>query len=116
MDASHDYHQLDDLLATRIRLAIMTVLATVESVDFNTLKAKTNSTDGNLSVQIKKLAVAGYLTSDRQIIGSKTQTTLRITPRGQDAINQYLHTLESLLRPTGTIQEDAKSSIQENES
>ena len=56
-----DYQQLDDIIHSRIRLAIIAVLVTVDEAEFTFLKDKVNTTDGNLSTHLKKLEESGYV-------------------------------------------------------
>lgn len=53
--------ELDPLLHSQLRLAVMSILLNVEEADFNYIKEKTESTAGNLSVQLDKLVTAGYI-------------------------------------------------------
>lgn len=53
--------ELDPLLHSQLRLAIMSLLLSVDEADFVYLKEKTESSAGNLSVQLDKLASAGYI-------------------------------------------------------
>ena len=70
--------ELDPLLHSQLRLAIMSILLTVEEADFVYLKEKTESTAGNLSVQLDKLATAGYFTKETDNSGTKQRTTCKI--------------------------------------
>ena len=58
--------ELDPLLHSQLRLAVMSILLNVEEADFNYIKEKTESTAGNLSVQLDKLVTAGYISKDRK--------------------------------------------------
>ncbi len=88
---------LDPLLHSQLRLAIMSILMNVEQADFVYLKEKTESTAGNLSVQLDKLAIAGYITVDKSFAGKKPRTTCRITPQGLQALSIYIDTLKEYL-------------------
>lgn len=55
------FKELNPLIHSQLRLAIMTLLLSVEEADFTYLKEKTNATSGNLSVQLDKLNNAGYI-------------------------------------------------------
>ncbi|PID27344.1 MAG: transcriptional regulator [Candidatus Cloacimonadota bacterium] len=93
-----DYKQLDDLLCSRIRLAIISVLVSVEKVDFKQLKIQTKATDGNLSANLKKLEEAGYITIKKSFVGRKPHTTYFISNRGKEAFKLYVKKLESMLK------------------
>ena len=67
--------ELDPLLHSQLRLAVMSILLNVEEADFNYIKEKTESTSGNLSVQLDKLVTAGYISKTTD--GSRTMDTLR---------------------------------------
>ena len=74
--------ELDPLLHSQLRLGVMSLLMSVESAEFTYLKEKTNSTAGNLSVQIDKLSTAGYIAVEKSFRGKKPLTTCRITKKG----------------------------------
>lgn len=89
--------ELDPLLHSQLRLAIMSILMNVDEADFVYLKEKTESTSGNLSVQIDKLGTAGYLDTCREFNGKKTRTVCTITPRGRKAFEDYIEALRTYL-------------------
>ena len=70
----------------------------VAEADFVYLKEKTASTAGNLSVQLDKLLTAGYITMSRINAGRNQRTTLRITPLGQEAFEEYVEALQDYIR------------------
>jgi DNA-binding PadR family transcriptional regulator len=92
--------QLDKALDNRIRLAATTLLMTETEMDFVTLKATLEVTDGNLSSHLAALEKVGYLAVEKQFRGRKPQTTYRLTPTGRAAYMQHLAALEQLLRQT----------------
>lgn len=89
--------RLDPLLHSELRLAIMSILAGVEEADFNYLKEQTGATSGNLSVQIDKLAEAGYITVEKGFKGKMPRTTCRITPEGTEAFRSYVKALRKYI-------------------
>lgn len=89
--------ELDPLLHSQLRLAVMSILMNVEDADFTYLKEKTSSTAGNLSVQLDKLSSAGYISMEKGFVGKKTRTTCRVTDRGRNAFEQYVKSLKELL-------------------
>ena len=91
------FPKLDPLLHSELRLAVMSVLAGVESADFTYLKARTGATAGNLSVQIDKLSTAGYITVGKGFKGKMPCTTCRITPQGMEAFDNYVNALKEYL-------------------
>lgn len=92
-----DYQKLDDIIHSRIRLAIMAVLVTITEADFNFLKKQVNATDGNLSVSLKKLEDAGYLTVTKSFIDRKPSSKYQLTEEGRMAFKVYIDQLEKLL-------------------
>ncbi len=89
------FKELNPLLHTQLRLAVMTVLMTVEEADFNFLKEKTAATSGNLSVQLDKLHQAGYIDIEKGFSGRRTRTACHITLLGQQAFEEYVEALKS---------------------
>lgn len=89
--------ELNPLLHSQLRLAIMSILMSVEEADFVFLREKTESTAGNLSVQLDKLATAGYITVEKGFVGKKTRTVCRITPAGVNAFEEYVDNLKQYL-------------------
>lgn len=94
-----DYKQLDDIIHSRIRLAIMAVLAGVERGEFTFLREQVGATDGNLGTHLKKLEDAGYVTAHKHFIDRKPVTDYALTKRGRQAFSLYLKRLEALLPP-----------------
>lgn len=89
--------ELDPLLHSQLRLGVMSILMSVESADFTFLKEKTNSTAGNLSVQLDKLSEAGYIHIEKSFRGKKPLTTCRITKKGIQAFENYVNTLKEYI-------------------
>lgn len=92
------FKELDPLLHSELRLAVMSVLLGVESADFGFLREQTGATAGNLSVQIDKLARAGYIAVEKGFLGKKPRTLCRMTNTGRDAFARYVAALESYIR------------------
>ena len=92
------FPKLDPLLHSELRLAVMSILSSVESADFTYLKAQTGATAGNLSVQLDKLSAAGYITVEKGFKGKMPCTTCRITPEGLEAFASYVKALQEYLR------------------
>lgn len=89
--------ELNPLLHSQLRLAIMSILMNVEEADFVYLKEKTEATSGNISVQLDKLAAAEYIEVKKSFVGRKPRTTCRITNKGKEAIEEYINALRSYL-------------------
>jgi DNA-binding MarR family transcriptional regulator len=93
--------QIDDVIHGRLRLGVMAYLANAEVADFNELKAILEVTQGNLSVQLRKLEDATYVTIEKGYLGRKPRTQVRITPAGRKAFAVYLEALGKLIGPQG---------------
>ena len=91
------FKELNPLLHSELRLAIMSVLLSVESADFVFLREQTGATAGNLSVQLDKLQKAGYLTIEKGFKGKMPRTTCGITDEGIAAFEEYVAALRSYL-------------------
>ncbi|MDE6383273.1 MAG: transcriptional regulator [Paramuribaculum sp.] len=89
--------ELNPLLHSQLRLAVMSILMNVEDADFVFLKEKTESTAGNLSVQLDKLSSAGYISVEKGLSGKRPRTTCRITSTGRQAFEEYVETLKTYL-------------------
>ena len=89
---------LDPLLHSQLRLGVMSLLMSVESAEFTYLKEKTNSTAGNLSVQIDKLSEAGYIVVEKSFRGKKPLTTCRISKKGMKAFEDYVNSLKTYIQ------------------
>lgn len=90
---------LDPLLHSELRLAVMSILVSVEQADFVFLRNRTGATAGNLSVQIDKLHKAEYIAVEKGFNGKKPCTTCRITERGRAAFAEYVEAIRSYLQP-----------------
>lgn len=88
----------DKLFENRIRLSVMSVLAANESYDFVSLKNLLGVTDGNLTTHLRALENAGYISSRKQFIGRKPNTSFSITDSGRCAFSAHINALSSLLK------------------
>ena len=91
------FKELNPLLHSELRLAIMSILLSVESADFVYLKEQTRATAGNLSVQIDKLQKAGYIKIEKGFKGKIPRTTCAITPEGISAFEEYVEAIKSYI-------------------
>ena len=91
------FDKLDPLLHSELRLAVMSVLIGTDEADFVYLREQTGATAGNLSVQLDKLAAAGYITVEKGFQGKKPRTTCRITDAGRAAFTTYVEALRSYI-------------------
>ena len=94
--AEFDHTQLDDLIHSRLRLAVMAVLASVERAEFTFLRDQVKATDGNLGAHLRKLEDAGYVTATKRFADRKPVTDYRITPSGRAAFEAYVQHLATL--------------------
>lgn len=92
-----DHSQLDDLIHSRIRLAVMAVLVGVECAEFTFIRDRVKTTDGNLSTHLRKLEAKHYVTIEKRFEGRKPLTEVSLTARGRTAFEAYLQHLESML-------------------
>lgn len=93
------FKELDPLLHSQLRLQIVSLLMTVEEASFTYLLDVTQSTKGNLSIQINKLKDAGYIEVTKQFKDNFPLTTCKITRKGKQAFMQYVEDLQSYLNP-----------------
>lgn len=88
---------LNPLLHSELRLAIMSILISVEQADFVHLRKQTGATAGNLSVQIDKLQKAGYISVEKSFRGKMPCTLCRITSEGIAAFETYVAALREYI-------------------
>ena len=91
------FPKLDPVLHSELRLAVVSLLAGVESADFTYIKKQTGATSGNLSVQIDKLSAAGYITVEKGFKGKMPCTTCRLTETGLEAFRNYVTALKEFI-------------------
>ena len=92
-----DIADLDEIIHGRIRLGIMVYLARAEAADFTELKAALQTTQGNLSIHLRKLEDAGYISIDKSFLNRKPLTRARITKAGRKALVNYLAAMSKLV-------------------
>jgi DNA-binding transcriptional ArsR family regulator len=91
------YNELDPILSTPVRLAIVSTLIKVKEAEFNYLMEVTNTTQGNLSHQLKKLSESGYILIEKTYKGSYPLTICRISEKGQKAFEKYVEDIKKYL-------------------
>jgi DNA-binding transcriptional ArsR family regulator len=94
------FKDLDPILHSQLRLAVVSLLISVKEAEFSFLKEKTTATAGNLSVQITKLKEAGYIDVIKQFKDNYPQTICKITSKGIDAFEEYVRNLKEYLSKT----------------
>lgn len=92
------FKELDPILHSQLRLAIMSLLISVKEAEFTFIKEKTNATAGNLSVQVQKLKEAGYIEVIKEFKDNYPNTTCKITKRGINAFEEYVKALQEYLQ------------------
>ena len=92
------FKELDPILHSQLRLAIMSLLISVKEAEFTFLKDKTGATAGNISVQIQKLKDAGYIDVTKQFKDNYPQTLCKITAVGITAFEEYVKNLQQYLK------------------
>ncbi|SPU42268.1 winged helix-turn-helix domain-containing protein [Brevundimonas diminuta] len=92
-----DIGRIDEVIHGRVRLGIMAYLSSVESADFGELKARLQTTDGNLSVHLRKLEEAGFVAVSKSFQGRKPLTRAGMTEAGRDAFLAYLDAMSALV-------------------
>ena len=98
--AAPELPELDRLIHERIRLGIVSALATNDSLSFNDLKRVLKTTDGNLSVHARKLEEAQYISCVKFFEGRVPRTEYRLTATGRRALAEYLDQMEEWIRVT----------------
>jgi DNA-binding MarR family transcriptional regulator len=92
------FKDLDPLLHQQLRLSVISLLVSTKEAEFGFLKDKTNATAGNLSVQLNKLADAGYITIAKSFRDNYPLTTCKITTQGLTAFENYVSALQDYLK------------------
>jgi len=92
------FNDLDPVLHSQLRLAVVSLLVSVKEAEFTYLKEQTNSTAGNLSVQLQKLKEAGYIDIEKKFKDNYPQTMCRITKAGVKAFEDYVKILKQYIK------------------
>ena len=91
------FKALNPVLHSELRLAVMSILISVESAEFTYIKNETQATAGNLSIQLDKLSAAGYITVTKGFKGRMPCTTCKITEEGVTAFREYVEALKNYI-------------------
>ena len=92
------FKELDPLLHSQLRLAVVSLLVSVKEAEFSYLKDKTGATAGNLSVQLNKLSEAGYISIAKSFRDNYPLTTCKVTSKGVKAFEKYVEDIKSYLK------------------
>jgi len=95
------FKNLDPVLHSQLRLAIISLLMSNREAEFTTIRERTNATAGNLSVQINKLREAGYIEVVKDFKDNYPNTMCKITPEGREAFDNYVKSLQTYLAVNG---------------
>lgn len=93
------FENLDPILHSQVRLAVVSLLVKHAKLDFNTLKSETKATSGNLSVQLKKLEKEGYIKISKTFKNNYPLTKAEITKKGLNAFENYVKNLKGYIQP-----------------
>ena len=93
------FKDLDPVLHSQLRLAVVSLLMGAELAEFTWIKEQTGATAGNLSIQITKLKEAGYIEVEKKFRNNYPQTLCKITPLGRDRFSEYVKALKDYLNP-----------------
>jgi DNA-binding MarR family transcriptional regulator len=97
------FADLDPIIHSRVRLAILILLLHSKTADFTYLKKEIDVSDGNLSTHLKKLEGAKYIKVRKSFQQRKPKTTISLTDAGRDALNEYTKNLEKYLKLASPI-------------
>jgi DNA-binding transcriptional ArsR family regulator len=92
-----DHAAIDEILHSRVRLAIVAFLAGAGTAEFAAVRTAIKTTDGNAGVHLRKLEDAGYIAVDKHFVARKPQTLYSLTELGRQALRGYVSHLETLL-------------------
>ncbi len=93
------FKDLDPVLHSQLRLAVVSLLVSVKKAEFTYLKDRTQATAGNLSVQLQKLKEAGYIDIEKTFKDNYPQTNCSITKKGVKAFEEYVRNLKQYINP-----------------
>ncbi|MHB8284285.1 MAG: winged helix-turn-helix domain-containing protein [Caulobacteraceae bacterium] len=92
-----DIDEIDEVIHGRVRLGVMAYLSSAQRAEFGELKARLQVTDGNLSVHLRKLEDAGYVTVEKSFVGRKPMTKVALSDAGHAAFLRYLDAMTKLV-------------------
>jgi DNA-binding MarR family transcriptional regulator len=90
--------QLDRVIHEKGRLPIMSLLAAAPELSFTDLRDTLKMTDGNLSMHIKTLQEAGFVSVTKSFRQQRPLTTCALTSAGRWAFAAYIDLLEQIVR------------------
>jgi DNA-binding MarR family transcriptional regulator len=93
------FKELDPILHSQLRLAIVSLLVSADIAEFTYIREQTGATAGNLSIQITKLKEAGYIEVTKKFRNNYPQTLCSITALGKEKFREYVNSLKDYLSP-----------------
>ena len=105
MAEDFDYRNIDPVLHSRIRLAIVALLMSQDEAEFSFIRDKVGATDGNMSTHMRQLEESRYVSFRKIFQGRKPQTLYAITDSGRERFKDYLQMLGSIVNGTGASKE-----------
>lgn len=110
--SDYDHRRLDEVVHSRIRLAVLSILAAVDDAEFTHLRDQVNTTDGNLSTHLGRLEDAGYVEVEKSFRDRKPVTRYRMTDEGRDAFREYVEHLGAMVDASaGGDEGDAETGV-----
>lgn len=97
MSMQFDFHQIDEVIHGRVRLGVIAFLVAAGTAEFTGLRQRLEVTEGTLSVHLRKLEEAGYVTIEKTFKGRRPLTRIHLTGEGREAFRSYLATMETLI-------------------
>ena len=104
-------NELDPLIHERLRLGILSALVVQDALSFMELRDLLQTTDGNLSVQARKLESAGYIICNKKFEDRKPKSTYRLSRNGRIALEEYLETLSGLIPDPAQLKKSGRRSV-----
>jgi len=96
MARQFDYREIDSIIHAPVRLGIVSMLASVGELDFNSIGEQLELSDGNLSTHLRKLEESGYVECRKSFLDRKPRSTYRLLPKGRAAFERYINVLEKI--------------------
>ncbi len=97
MEHEIDFNGLDSAVHGPLRLGVLTSLQIEGPLDFTTLKRRLDAVDGSLSMHLRKLEEASYVTCKKRFVGRRPKSTYRISSKGRQALREYLDTMQEII-------------------
>lgn len=103
-----DYRGIDEILHSRIRLSVVSVLSRCEEAEFTFVRDALGATDGNLTTHCRKLEEAEYITVTKRFVQKKPATFFSLTEKGKKALMEYAQKLSGLIEGQNAVEGETK--------